>query len=85
MKPIKTVDKFDDTSLRKQIQKQDSISNYWQNKSLYWESIAYSYELQIDSLEALKPTIEKEYDEKIKFNNSATIIQLDSIIRSTWE
>ena len=84
-KPVVPVEKFDDTVLREQIRKQDSITIHWQKESIHWQNLATSYELKVDSLEALKPIIHEKYNKQIKFNNSANMLQLDSIIRSTWK
>lgn len=75
---------FDETALREQLRLKDSTALYWQNQALYNDSIAVAFENKSDSLELLKSTTNEKYNKEINFNSSASIIQLDSIIRSSW-
>jgi len=83
-KPNTTVNKFDETELRLQIQKSDSNVKYWENQAKYFETLAGILKEKSDSLESLKPKINEKYNNKVNFNNTANISQLDSVIRSNW-
>lgn len=83
--PVKVVEPFDETPLRKEIAKKDSTARYWQDESAYQESRADHFELKVDSLEALKPKIHEDHDNQINFNATATDQQLDSVIRANWD
>lgn len=76
---------FDDTALREELRIKDSTATYWENQSFQLNALADSLQEKSDSLEALKPTIHEKYNDQINFNNSATIVQLDSVIRANWE
>lgn len=79
-----STNQFDETSIRIEIAKKDSSIKYWENNANYWHLIADTLKIKSDSLESLKPKINQKYNDKIKFNSTATIPQLDSIIRAEW-
>jgi len=78
------INKFDETKLREQIKQADSNALYWSNQALYWQNVSDTLKHKSDSLEAIKIKNKIKTDDKIKFNNSANILQLDSIIKSNW-
>jgi hypothetical protein len=75
---------FDDTELRKEIAKSDSIAASWQQKAEAFQKDAIYYEAKADGLEVLKPQIHNYYDQIYKFNSTASSSELDSIIRANW-
>ena len=75
---------FDDSKLLKQIEIADSAALYWQNVALSWEQVATDAEHYSDSLENIKPIVKHHYHEIYKSIADGTIVQLDSIIRTTW-
>lgn len=83
-KPNKVIEPFNETKLRLQIARQDSLTIHWQKESEAWQLAANIAENKVDSLEQLKQDINEDHDQDIQFNATATIMQLDSVIRSNW-
>lgn len=82
--PETVVEEFDDSALREEIRLLDSTSLHWEEEAAAWQNLANIAGDKSDSLENLKPTIINYYNEKYTFNASATVLQLDSVIRSNW-
>ena len=76
---------FNETQLREELRLKDSTAFYWQNKAIYYDSLANTFEHKSDSLELLKTTTNEKYYKQKHFIDTANILQLDSIIRSNWE
>jgi hypothetical protein len=83
-KPEVVVEPFDETPLREEIAKKDSIAQFWENEAHKWETVAHSYEAKSDSLETLKPQIQEHYGNTYKIIPDGTNVVLDSIIRANW-
>jgi hypothetical protein len=75
---------FDDTKLRKEIAKSDSVATYWKQKAVDFQNKALYFEAKSDGLELLKPQIYNYYDQIYKFNSTASGSELDSVIRANW-
>lgn len=83
-KPATIVEPFDETPLRNEIAKKDSISNHWEQEAAAWQNLANIEGDKADSLEKYKPSIKYYYEKKYTFNANATVLQLDSVIRANW-
>jgi hypothetical protein len=82
--PETVVEEFDDSELREEIRLLDSSSTFWKEEAAAWQNLADIAGDKADSLENIKPSIKNYYNEKYTFNASATVLQLDSVIRANW-
>ena len=82
--PIRVVEAFDEGPHREQIRLRDSVADHWEKESQAWTHVAHLLENKVDSLEKLKSQIYEDHNDQINFNSTATIQQLDSVIRSNW-
>lgn len=78
------IEPFDDTLLREEIAKSDSIANHWQQVASDYQYSAALSEAKSDSIEIAKQKLQQDYDEMYKFNSTASSNQLDSVIRANW-
>jgi len=83
-RPVSIITPFDDSQLRREISILDSTSSFWESRSLHWALYADSVMKINTDLENQKPIIQIQYRERYNFNNSASTIQLDSVIRANW-
>lgn len=82
--PVPEIPRFDDTALRKEIARNDSLAQHWIEESLRLRILADSLMVKNDSLEKVKPKIKNYYNEIYNFNATANRMQLDSVIRANW-
>lgn len=79
-----TVEPFDDSALRLEIQVKDSLADHWQDIARTQQIIALKALSERDSIEVSKTNTKIYYREIYKFNSTATNSQLDSVIRANW-
>jgi len=83
-KPDLPIEKFDETSLRNEIEVQKNLVKSWEKIANSAVKNADKHIARADSLEKLKPQVKHYYHEIYTFNSNANTSQLDSVIRSNW-
>ena len=78
------IELFDPTPYLDTIRQSYKEAEHWRQKTEYWNDEAMRYKAERDGLAVKNQRIIEYYENQYRYNQTADVDQLDSVIRANW-